>query len=310
MNYSIHIDQINSAAWGLNLTEAGAFAYLYTVPTWADPVTIKGEIFYFVARQKMCQDIPLVVSKEDTAYRILKSLFEKGVIKYVKFGMKDCIQITALGKGWNSEKNPTIATELGKKSESTRKIFRNNSEKNPTYQYTKDQYTKNHIEEPQNENDLLVETHEEFEGMKVTTTEIIPSKPKREPKYIFPPTIEELVPMFYEKLEAKKRDHPQIQTTWNWANMEAEKFFLHWERKGWKIQKLGNAIATWVNGSITYGTVLKPCPVNYKGNPETQLKLTKVRVEEKQVFTQSDIEASEVYSNAANDVFKSLGVRV
>jgi len=153
--------------------------------------------------------------------------------------------------------------------------------------------------EPKNENDLLVETVKEVEGFVESTYEIIPSitsltpppnseappapkKERKSPKYIYPPTKEELIPLFYEKLEAKKRDHPQIQTTWNWANMEAEKFFLHWERKNWQIQKLGNAIATWVNGSITYGTVLKPCPVNYKGNPANAqpAQPTKVHVEQ------------------------------
>jgi len=141
--------------------------------------------------------------------------------------------------------------------------------------------------EPQNEiegNDLLVTTIDEVDETEVKVIEIIPSiqeqtpplnsatppapkKAKREPKYIYPPTQEELVPLFYAKFQEKKRDHSNIIDCWNWSNMEAEKFFLHWERKGWTIQKLGNAIATWVNGSITFGTVTKPCPIQYKNNP-------------------------------------------
>lgn len=136
MKYSINIDQINSIEWGFNLSEAAVFAYLFNVPTWADPVLIDGKTFYFAARQKTCQDVPLISDKPDTIYRIYKSLHEKGVIDYLKWMSKDCMRITEKGKGWNSEKNPSSTVELGKKSDETRKIFRINSEKNPTYNNT------------------------------------------------------------------------------------------------------------------------------------------------------------------------------
>ncbi len=136
MKYSINIDQINSIEWGFNLSEAAVFAYLFNVPTWADPVLIGGKTFYFAARQKTCQDVPLISDKPDTIYRIYKSLHEKGVIDYLKWTGKDCMRITEKGKGWNSEKNPSSTIELGKKSDETRKIFRINSEKNPTYNNT------------------------------------------------------------------------------------------------------------------------------------------------------------------------------
>lgn len=136
MKYSINIDQINSIEWGFNLSEAAVFAYLFNVPTWADPVSVDGKTFYFAARQKTCQDVPLISDKPDTIYRIYKSLHEKGVIDYLKWTGKDCMRITEKGKGWNSEKNPSSTIELGKKSDETRKIFRINSEKNPTYNNT------------------------------------------------------------------------------------------------------------------------------------------------------------------------------
>lgn len=141
MKYSINIDQVNSLAWDLNLSEAAVFTYLFNVPTWADPVLIDGKTFYFAARQKTCQDVPLISNKPDTIYRIYKSLAEKGVIEYLKHMGKDCMKITEKGKGWNSEKNPSSTVELGKKSESTRKIFRKDSEINPTYKSTIDNHT-------------------------------------------------------------------------------------------------------------------------------------------------------------------------
>ena len=121
--------------------------------------------------------------------------------------------------------------------------------------------------------------------MKVVTTEIIPStqfnptpplpeapptakKAKRETKFIFPPTLEELVPLFYEKLEAKKREHPNIVDTWNNANMQAEKFFIWQESDGWKVKSLPMAIAKWLSNAMGYGQLTKPCPVQYKGKPQ------------------------------------------
>jgi len=193
MKYSINIDQINSLAWDLNLSEAAVFTYLFNVPTWADPVLIDGKTFYFAARQKTCQDVPLISDKPDTIYRIYKSLAEKGVIEYLKHMGKDCMKITEKGKGWNSEKNPNSAIELGKKSESTRKIFRKDSEINPTYKSTIYNHTtlldKEIVEKEfstvliDSEEDLVMEIHHvpdyfEIEG----NDEFISSKATQKPK--------------------------------------------------------------------------------------------------------------------------------
>lgn len=131
-------------------------------------------------------------------------------------------------------------------------------------------------------------------------------KPKAIPKYIYPPTQEELVPMFFDKLTEKKRQHPQIVDCWNWANMEAEKFFLHWERKGWTIQKLGNAIATWVNGSITFGTVTKPCPIQYKNNPANAPQPEQPNPVQTQI-TKQDLEARKAMFAAAKAELNQIG---
>ena len=171
--------------------------------------------------------------------------------------------------------------------------------------------TSSNNKEPKIKTDLIATIHDQVDETLVKVIEVIPSKAKKSPKYIYPPTQEELIPLFYDKLQDKKRSHPNIVDCWNWANMESEKFFLHWERKNWEVQKLGNAIATWVNGAITYGTVTKPCPIQYKGNPDTNkpMQPTKVHVEET-VLTQSDIEAGSAHLAATKDVFAKMGVRV
>jgi hypothetical protein len=191
---------------------------------------------------------------------------------------------------------------------------------------------KNTFLETQNEiegNDLLVTTIDEVDETAVKVVELIPSaqektptpnsapppspkKSKREPKYIYPPAQDELIPLFYAKFQEKKRDHPNIVDCWNWANHQAEKFFLHWEGKGWKIEKLNGAIATWVNGSMGYGTLTKPCPIQYKGNPDTQqpTRPTQPAQQERPVLTQHDIEYSQAAANEINEMFKNMGVRI
>jgi hypothetical protein len=166
----------------------------------------------------------------------------------------------------------------------------------------------NIIEEPQNEieeTEILTTVHDQVDETAVKVVEVIPSKAKKT-KYIYPPTQEELIPMFFDKLTEKKRDHPQIIDCWNWANMEAEKFFLHWERKGWTIQRLPNAIATWVNGSITFGTVTKPCPIQYKNNPANASQPEQPKPVQTQI-TKQDLEARKAMFAAAKAELNQVG---
>ena len=174
---------------------------------------------------------------------------------------------------------------------------------------------KDSIEEPQNEieekeqNDILATVHDQVDETAVKVVEIIPSKAKKQTKYIYPPTIEELVQPIYEKLIEKKRLHPQIVDCWNWANHQAEAFWLHHEQKGWEVQKLGGAIATWINKAIQYKTVIVPCPIQYKGNPANAqpAQPTKVHVEEIKSPEQSK-EARKAMFAAAKAELNQIGV--
>ncbi|MEW5832328.1 MAG: helix-turn-helix domain-containing protein [Campylobacterota bacterium] len=136
MKYTLNINQQQAIALGLkNATEAIIFGMICDCATWAEPVIIDSEVFYWTSRSKFVSDLPLLDLKVDTVYRYLKSLEKLGLISYKKQGVKDCVKLTKLGKSYYvgkksesedfamSEKNPT---KLGKKSE-------NDSEKNPTY---------------------------------------------------------------------------------------------------------------------------------------------------------------------------------
>ena len=138
MRYTISIDQTHSIEWGLSLSEAALFSFIYSLPAWAEQIHTKGETWFFASRNKAIDEMPIITDKSDTIYRLYKSLQLKGIIRWEKFGEKDCIMITEKGKNWNSSK-----TDLGNKSDLTRKNIRNKSENNPTYNSTKNNNTNN-----------------------------------------------------------------------------------------------------------------------------------------------------------------------
>lgn len=124
MKYTIHIDQSKCVQWGLNFSEGALVDFLSTLSTWAEPVMIDGELYFFASRNKVLDELPMLTNKPDTVYRLYKSLNEKCVIDYMKQGRRDLVRLTEKGKKWNSEKNPSSArnseknpNKLGKKSE-------------------------------------------------------------------------------------------------------------------------------------------------------------------------------------------------
>jgi hypothetical protein len=149
MKYTISIDQTHSIAWGLSLSEAAMFSFLYSVPAWAEQIFVDNQVWFFASRNKAIDEMPIISDKSDTVYRLYKSLQSKGVIDWKKFGEKDCIRITEKGKQWNS-----INTTVGNKSEYARKNIRKKTENNPTYNSTKDNNTINNNKGCEFENPL------------------------------------------------------------------------------------------------------------------------------------------------------------
>jgi hypothetical protein len=135
MRYSSQIDNVKSLEWGLNLQEAYVFSFLYSAPSWASEVILKGNVYYFVSRNLACKEIALYTDKPDTMYRCYKALESKGVVKFIKIEGKDCVMITKKGKVWNtkieseSDYSENYPNKLGKLSET-------DSENNPTYKST------------------------------------------------------------------------------------------------------------------------------------------------------------------------------
>lgn len=164
MRYTISIDQTHSIEWGLSLSEAALFSFIYSLPSWAEQMHTKGETWFFASRNKAIDEMPIITDKADTIYRLYKSLQSKGIIRWEKFAEKDCIMITEKGKNWNSSK-----TDLGNKSDLSRKKIREKTELNPTYNSIKNNNTNNNIissknskEFCQNEEEIYFKDLEEF----------------------------------------------------------------------------------------------------------------------------------------------------
>lgn len=131
MKYSSYIDNITAMEWGMDIKLAYLFDWVYTLPSWASAITTEEGTFYFASKTKAIEELPLLTDKTDTMYRYYKGLSEMGLIKLLKVGNKDFIQLTDKAKEWGkssdrSEKNPSF---IGKKSEIR-------SEKNPTDKIT------------------------------------------------------------------------------------------------------------------------------------------------------------------------------
>ena len=132
MRYTIHINAVKCQEWGLNLNQGALFDLLNQASSWAKSVIIGCEVYYWISRNMIINEIPLAYSKPDTVYRAFKDLSEKGLIIHVKQGQKDLIRLTEKGKEWNakiSEINPTF----GNKSDFLPKNEQKNSEINPTF---------------------------------------------------------------------------------------------------------------------------------------------------------------------------------
>ncbi len=137
MKYNIVINQKAIMENNLSIIEYAILDVISTAPTWCTDITINNIVYYWIARQKLAEELKSFNLKPDTVYRHLKKLTEKGFLNYTKHGKKDCINLTTKSKkmfsSTMSDTNPSYY--VGSKSEK-------NSETNPTYNNTKeDNYT-------------------------------------------------------------------------------------------------------------------------------------------------------------------------
>ncbi|MCK2042539.1 hypothetical protein KZO83_07535 [Chromohalobacter sp. TMW 2.2308] len=157
MQYLVAINQAKAVEWGLNAQQAMLFAFLHQVPTWADARQIDGHTYFNIGKGKICEELPLLTDKHDTAYRLMKQLAKLDLIVMTSCDNRTYMRLTEKGITWNrsagSEKSPTS----GKKSQGSEKnptsenypsgvgkISDLGSEKSPTNQDTNDHNSNTH----------------------------------------------------------------------------------------------------------------------------------------------------------------------
>ena len=149
MKFTLSINQKQALNLGMdNVNQVIILGLIADAHSWATPEIVGKDVYFWTARTKIADELPLLNLKPDSVYRHLKSLAKLGLIDYIKLGKKDCVKLTKLGKTYyvgnisendekhyvgnisendsNSEINPS---KSGNKSEK-------NSEINPTYKNT------------------------------------------------------------------------------------------------------------------------------------------------------------------------------
>lgn len=123
MKWMVSFNQKQAIDAGVkNVSQAIVLDLLTSCSSWASPVEHHGKIYYWVSRQSICRELPLMKMKPDTAYRHLRSLAQLGLIDHQKDGKKDLVRLTAKGKRYHSYR-PSDGQDLnqphyvGKKSE-------------------------------------------------------------------------------------------------------------------------------------------------------------------------------------------------
>lgn len=137
MRYTTRINNVRALEWGINMTQAALFDLINECASWASTVTINGVTFYWVSRQLVIEELPLVFRKEDAVYRTLKVLEEKGLVETAKMDGRDYVRITPEGAKWNSHDVPETeprenSRDVREKNRNPRENSRNSSGKNPT----------------------------------------------------------------------------------------------------------------------------------------------------------------------------------
>ena len=137
MRYTTRINNVRALEWGINMTQAALFDLINECASWASTVTINGVTFYWVSRQLVIEELPLVFRKEDAVYRTLKVLEEKGLVETAKMDGRDYVRITPEGAKWNSHDAPETeprenSRDVREKNRNPRENSRDSSGKNPT----------------------------------------------------------------------------------------------------------------------------------------------------------------------------------
>lgn len=125
MTYYLTLDNCFAEKHQLNLSQLYLFAFITRLNTWADKLIVGNNVFYKCSKKMVIKELPILTEKEDTIYRLMKSLEQKGLIYMKKIDGVDYVTTTEFAEDWgriirDSEINPS---KLGNKSEKHSEIF-------------------------------------------------------------------------------------------------------------------------------------------------------------------------------------------
>ena len=89
MQIAIMVLQQKALSLGIKcINKAIVFDLLTKASSWANPEVTSDGVYYWVARQKIAEELPILDLKDDTIYRHLKNLATLNLIDYIKLGKK------------------------------------------------------------------------------------------------------------------------------------------------------------------------------------------------------------------------------
>ena len=233
MRYTHSINAVKCLEWDINLAQGALIDLINQASSWAKPHVIDDEVYYWISRNKIIDEIPVAYSKADTVYRSIKSLAEKGIINHVKSGKRDLINLTEKGKSWNVKGTDIGDAKLGNKSELVEK-----SEINPSEVGNKSEKTpKNSEISPTDKNTNYKSINDKKEKPKTSSKKEDVFKPVK-PEQVSDQTWNDLLAL------RKKKRAVESQTAWTRINNSIERaqqatghtlenIFSYWVMRAW-----------------------------------------------------------------------------
>jgi len=233
MRYTHSINAVKCLEWDINLAQGALIDLINQASSWAKPHVIGDEVYYWISRNKIIDEIPVAYSKADTVYRSIKSLAEKGIINHVKSGKRDLINLTEKGKSWNVKGTDIGDAKLGNKSELVEK-----SEINPSEVGNKSEKTpKNSEISPTDKNTNYKSINDKKEKPQTSSKKEDVFKPVK-PEQVSDQTWNDLLAL------RKKKRAVESQTAWTRINNSIERaqqatghtlenIFSYWVMRAW-----------------------------------------------------------------------------
>ena len=233
MRYTHSINAVKCLELDINLAQGALIDLINQASSWAKPHVIDDEVYYWISRNKIIDEIPVAYSKADTVYRSIKSLAEKGIINHVKSGKRDLINLTEKGKSWNVKGTDIGDAKLGNKSELVEK-----SEINPSEVGNKSEKTpKNSEISPTDKNTNYKSINDKKEKPQTSSKKEDVFKPVK-PEQVSDQTWNDLLAL------RKKKRAVESQTAWTRINNSIERaqqatghtlenIFSYWVMRAW-----------------------------------------------------------------------------